>query len=217
MIPFYFFSFYYLIMQYEEIMQRLVNERQDILSYMFCLFIPSISVRYSEAEKRYARERYIPVKKEIWVPRGDIHTGFITDLVNEHIALDEEAIGLTSLVRLNDGTERHLGLIDFCCEKSEEGLDIVRMALNGIDMRFGFIIDSGNSYHFIGTQPYFFERYMDLLRKMRDFESIGEDWPNCQISQGYSDLRVTACPKRGKFHVPRLVEHIEDTQLTFRF
>ena len=199
-------------MDIEEIIQEMNSGRDDILSYMFCLFEPYISAKDSKSN-RYVRKKHIPVKREIWVPRESIYVGFIAELVSKYLTLDEEAIGLTSLVRLNDGTEQHLCLIDFRCNKSEGGLGSVRMTLRKLGISFGFLIDSGDSYHFIGAESYPLGVYMDLLRRMQNFESIGEDWPNYQISQGYADLRVTACPKRGKFLVPTLVERIGETQL----
>ena len=203
-------------MQYEGVIQEMNRRREDITSYMFCLFIPRVSVGVSES-KRYRRKKHVPVRREILVSREDIRTGFITELANRYVTLDDEAIGLTSLVRLNNGTKQHLGLIDFHCEKSKEGLNRVRMTLTELGINLGFILDSGNSYHFVGIQSFSFGGYMDLLGKMCEFDSIGEDWPSYQISQGYADLRIIACPKRGKPCIPRLVERIENTQLVFGF
>ena len=203
-------------MQYEGVIKEMKRRREDITSYMFCLFIPRVSVGVSES-KRYRRKKHVPVRREILVSREDIRTGFITELANRYVTLDDEAIGLTSLVRLNNGTKQHLGLIDFHCEKSKEGLNRVRMTLTELGINLGFILDSGNSYHFVGIQSFSFGGYMDLLGKMCEFDSIGEDWPSYQISQGYADLRIIACPKRGKPCVPRLVERIENTQLVFGF
>ncbi|MDI6720837.1 MAG: hypothetical protein QMD85_00500, partial [Candidatus Aenigmarchaeota archaeon] len=63
---------------------------------------------------------------------------------------EETALGINSSVKLYGGRCEHLGMIDFDCEKFEEELEEVRETLKELEMGKGFIMDSGNSYHFIG-------------------------------------------------------------------
>ena len=67
---------------------------------------------------------------------------------------------MTSLV-LIEGAEFHLDMIDFDCEKSDEGLADVRDILTFLRIKRGFIMDSGNSYHYLGFD---FRSELEFLR-----------------------------------------------------
>lgn len=203
-------------MDFENIIQRLTKERGDISSYMFCLFVPYIGNMNLGSDIIIEEER-VPVDKEFWVSREEVHDGFMNSLIQQYLNSGDQALGLTSLVRLEEGRKEHLGLVDFHCDKSRESLEEVERTLISLNMRKGFIIDSGNSYHFISIDSRPWPSYVALLEKMCDYSIIGDNWPRLQIPQGYAVLRATACPKRGKHQEPELITYVEDTQLELKF
>jgi hypothetical protein len=58
----------------------------------------------------------------------------------------------SSRVRLHTGEEQHLPLLDFHCPASDQNKDLAALAAELIDTGGGFLLQSGDSYHFYGKQ-----------------------------------------------------------------
>ena len=122
---------------------------------------------------------------------------------------------MTSLV-LIEGTGFHLDMIDFDCEKSDEGLADVRDILTFLRIKRGFIMDSGNSYHYLGFDFRSELEFLRLLERLPSYSRVGSSWSSYQKTKGFSVLRVTPCLKLGK-QIPFLVERFENPQIYFPF
>lgn len=59
-------------------------------------------------------------------------------------------LGINSLVRDSEGRLMHIPLMDFHLPVSEQGHEIVKRIVENMGMKSGYILNSGNSYHFIG-------------------------------------------------------------------
>ncbi len=196
-------------MNVEEVLVELMGRNDLVKEYQFCVFRPYIK----------KRSGYPPVMKVpdsvFWVSRERTSKNFLSYLRERYIVNDETALGLTSLVRLIGDRKGHLPLIDFNCGKFSEDLMRVYENLKYLKCLEGYLLDSGRSYHFIGTNPLDNNEFIRFLNHMSGSEIIGDNWPRLQKETGFAVLRLTACPKRGKPYVPTLVDRIEDTQLRF--
>ena len=182
-------------------------------------------------------------KKTFWVRRRELMRagknprGFFVSLEQKHTTTEFQALGITSRIRNNNGQSLHIPLIDFCCEKPDtygpreieerthKNLETIAITLESLGLRKGYIMDSGNSYHFIGEQVMPWAAYKLLLQKMEEYTIIGKRWPEHQIvakrlnersdakERKFSVLRVLACPEADKPYDPFLIERFENNQI----
>ncbi len=199
-------------MNVEDVLVELAREKEDIEAYKFCVFKPYIK----EEDKDYFSILAVLPFSLFWVSRMRIYGGFFNHLRTKYIRSDETVLGLTSLVKLKDNREQqHLPLIDFNCGKSPEDLAKVYEELKRLKYLEGYVLDSGRSYHYIGANVFSDGEFNRFLEDVHELDIVGHNWPRLQKDVGYAVLRLTACPKRGKFQAPRLIEKIEDVQLRF--
>lgn len=193
-------------MQYEGVIREIAERNPQISQFQFCCYIAGLNSDTSE---------YLFPKKVFRVNRDEIRAGFIRCLEARHFDSDDLVIGLTSLV-LIEGAKFHLDMIDFGCEKSDEGLAEVRDTLTFLRMKRGFIMDSGNSYHYLSIDFHSEPEFLKLLQRLPSYSSIGSSWPSYQEIKGFSVLRVTPCLRLGK-QIPTLIERFENFQTYFPF
>lgn len=197
-------------MQYEGVIRQIVRRDRQISCLEFSYYCPNWG---SDMISDYSSPRRLLGL----VGRGRIKLGFIKELEKEDHHTNEEVLGLNSRVWIGDSIHHvHLDMVDFCCEKSEEGLESVRNTLIHLGMRRGFIMDSGNSYHYLGSDFRSEDEYLKLLERMHAFECIGGMWPFQRQLEGFSTLRIIPCPKSEK-QMPTLVERFENPQTYFTF
>lgn len=82
----------------------------------------------------------------------------------------EYLLGITSNVVLGNGASKHMLFLDFHCEISDKNFMKVKRLLDIYDLRPGFIVQSGRSYHFYSAKLYETDEWIKL------FEEI--DWPD---------------------------------------
>lgn len=97
---------------------------------------------------------------------------------------------LNSQVELLDGRVCHLPLLDFCIEKNSDDINKILETLVELDVQTGYIMDSGLSYHFIGSKPLEEERYKKMLYKALLIPTIDGRWVAHQLLNGASCLRI---------------------------
>jgi hypothetical protein len=130
--------------------------------------------------------------------------------------LEEEdlVLGLTSKVGLkragSGGDPAHLFFLDFGCPACEGNLEAVSSFVE--DLGAGFILESGQSYHYYLNGIFSAEQWQDLLGRvvaedhLRSTKLIDHDWVGLQLKRGYSVLRITA--NEHKPRLPRIVEAV---------
>jgi hypothetical protein len=61
-------------------------------------------------------------------------------------------LAVSSLVELHDGSHCHVPMLDFHCPASPENLGLVKCVVTQLGIGGGFILESGESYHFYGLR-----------------------------------------------------------------
>lgn len=99
--------------------------------------------------------------------------------------------GINSEVVFCDGSKSHIPMIDFHIAKSKINEEIVCAVCSSLLPEGGFIIDSGNSYHFIGKKLVTENQLLNLLAKSILFTPIVDEiWVAHQIIERSCTLRV---------------------------
>lgn len=120
----------------------------------------------------------------------------------------EENLGLVSLVQLENKKRKHIPMVDFCCLCSEENLQKVVDTLYVLGEKEGFILESGNSYHYYGCRVFNQRRWRNFIQQCQKYDIIGNDWPFYQLKDGFSCLRIATSV--AKPHLPRVIAKIGD-------
>ena len=76
--------------------------------------------------------------------------------VDEHlkaslVQMETKRFVLNSQVMLKDGRYAHIPLMDFLCEVNDKNTSRVIAGLKLLDLKHGYLMYSGSSYHFIGS------------------------------------------------------------------
>lgn len=102
-----------------------------------------------------------------------------------------EGIGINSAVTFMDGSVLHIPMIDFHISKSNINEEIVCTVCKSLVPEGGYVIDSGNSYHFIGKHLISKENILDLLAKSIQFSPIVDEiWATHQLIERSCTLRI---------------------------
>jgi len=128
------------------------------------------------------------------------------DFLNDELRLDKDkSYAATSNVVMKDGRICHIPMVDFhCCVSSTNESLVYDVALE-LDAGPGFILNSGNSYHFLGTNLIEGDGIYKFMGRMIMFNPIiDKSWVAHQMIEGYCALRITE--KNGL--MPRVVREI---------
>src|SRR5579862_909535 len=90
------------------------------------------------------RGRDLEVAADQW--EAGLWTQLLADLAPERMLV------FSSRVRLHTGEERHLPLLDLHCPASEQNEELAALTTELMDIRGGFLLQSGDSYHFYGKE-----------------------------------------------------------------
>lgn len=101
-------------------------------------------------------------------------------------------IALNSKVKLGTGEERHLPLLDFHIPISNENEKIVLEVIKLLGFLDGYILKSGESYHFIGVSLIDDSELVRLLSKALFFSPIiDRAWIAHQLIERSASLRIS--------------------------
>lgn len=113
-------------------------------------------------------------------------------------------VAINSKVILNDGSERHIPMLDFKIKSNKRNLKIVKDVLSILELK-GYILDSGKSYHFIGYNLITESELLDLLAYFILLQPISDKaWATHQILERSASLRLSR--KYGQY--PLIIESI---------
>lgn len=200
----------------------------EIRSFYFAMFEPFM--RPGNSEGPYDPIEFFPSHPMFEVKVPQLYSGinlcqYLEDKFNEYREntqkkrggiyhsgdgyIEEESFGFVSKVKLKGGKKLWLKLIDFNCSISKRNLKKVELALKLLKTGPGLIVNSGNSYHFYGEEPFkdhkdwrnFYRSGRDYI--LKDFEIkpwpksvvrvIGRHWPRLTLAQKFGMLRVNQC------------------------
>lgn len=109
----------------------------------------------------------------------------------KYLDFESPNIAINSKVKMQNNIIRHFPMLDFRIEKSELNQRIVESVCRELVDFPGYIIDSGNSYHFIGTKLLTKLQLDKFLGKALLFTPIIDDiWLAHQLIEGSCSLRI---------------------------
>ncbi len=104
----------------------------------------------------------------------------------------DEYLALSSKIKMKDNTICHLPMIDFHVPYSETNQDLIEDVLTELALVSGYIINSGQSFHFIGNQLFDDSKYYNFLAQILLFAPVvDKSWVAHQMIEGYCALRLT--------------------------
>ncbi len=121
----------------------------------------------------------------------------------------KERLAINSKVILENGEIEHMPMLDFHIPVSECNLKIVKDVLHELNIISGYILNSGESYHFIGDYCIKQELLVDFLAKALFFAPIiDRAWIGHQILERSCSLRIDK--KHGLY--PEVICYIENNK-----
>lgn len=109
----------------------------------------------------------------------------------QHISITDE-MGINSCVRLSNGLEMHIPMLDFRVEYSDKNTLLVRKVCSKlIEEDSGYLLCSGKSYHYIGNCLLDYKDLVKFLGKALLYSPIVDDtWIAHQLIEGSCTLRL---------------------------
>jgi hypothetical protein len=105
--------------------------------------------------------------------------------------ISTDGIALNSKVLINDGSSRHMALLDFKMPSKIANHKLAEDCVRALGLR-GFLIDSGRSYHFMGIDLVTESALLDLLSKFALLHPISDmAWAAHQLLERSASLRVS--------------------------
>ena len=102
-----------------------------------------------------------------------------------------EPIAVCSSVLMRDMHVKHIPMLDFHIPISDYNLKIVENICEILELGAGYILNSGESYHFIGLRIVAWEElYLILSRALRFCPIIDRAWISHQLEENSCSLRV---------------------------
>lgn len=202
-----------------EVLKEIIKRNSTIALLSFHSFPPSVMIQdeisdWSEREQKVF-ERALELKRVFHLPfwsgvmlSSFNNNGFSESILSaalhhnpirnlSYIDVDkvpeevDRSCALCSRVILKDGTERHIPMIDFHVPPSPENLIIVQSVCRLLGLHPGWILNSGESYHYIGALVVSWESLYDVLSKALVFNPIVDiAWISHQLREKSCSLRV---------------------------
>ncbi len=128
--------------------------------------------------------------------RGNVDYTFIDvnecmDSILSNMALNGYVAN--SQIVLDNGAFAHLPMMDFKCEVNNENTEEVIRSLHLLHIEKGYLLNSGSSYHFIGSEPLSENDYKVVLYRSFLLAPFTDGrWIAHQLINGSSNLRMGA-------------------------
>lgn len=143
----------------------------------------------------------------------DVHVNYLSDELERAAKVagrKDDLVGITSEATVRgDSSPRHLFFIDFSslgCRPSDENLRRIVDFVEKLKLMPGFILDSGNSYHYYCNglfDPKTWQEKLELIQGLDYDELVDQEWVKLQIRRGYSVLRISTNDEKPE--MPRIV------------
>lgn len=153
----------------------------------------------------HAATYHNPSKDAIFIDRNTLTEKYLQNLANE--ALGNRMLALSSLVKLHDGSQRHLPMLDFHIPISPESLRLVCAVVRELHMGEGFVLETDRSYHFYGGCLLKQDELARFLGRALLFAPIVDrSWIAHQLIESACALRIS--PRGENGYAPRVVVRI---------
>ncbi|HZT03269.1 MAG TPA: hypothetical protein VFA39_13485 [Steroidobacteraceae bacterium] len=143
---------------------------------------------------------------EVFYHQPNSHYLFVepADLRKIITGRESECLALNSKVTLQDGTSRHIPLLDFKLASKNSNHQLARDCISALGLR-GFLLDSGRSYHFIGASLVSGSDLFDVLAKFVLLNPLADKaWAAHQLLERSASLRITG--KSG--NTPEVIDRV---------
>jgi hypothetical protein len=167
-------------------------------------------VTYSPSKFDYDKDRTVEpydfIGQVIPIDVADLTDQTFEGYAKLHCQEQYPLLGITSRAHLRDGRQTNIFFLDFDCKKSEENLQEIRDFLASKRLNAGYIVDSGNSYHFYYKNAVTKDSWKSLLDVAIDCDLLDLNWEIFQTMREYAILRVSTSEE--KLHLPRVIEEL---------
>lgn len=155
-------------------------------------------------------------QETVWLTRDEFLHGQKVREIIEGLPEDVQMV-VFSKVLLQDGKSVHIQMMDFNLQKNEQGLNLVVERLKKVGVCSGWVLESGDSYHFYGSQLLSENEWVnfmgdclltsvvhgkDNIEQVADPRYIGHS-----LKRGGNALRITT--RAGKTFEPRVVAFLK--------
>ncbi len=202
-----------------DVIQRILEINQDIRELSFHEFPPSVMIQEEISDWGVDEQRVfdgaVALKKAYGLPfwngimlsefnnphfskkmlHSALHHNPVANLkfVNrDRVRISmRQSYALCSKVKKENGTEMHIPLFDFHIPPSSCNLDVVIEVCKTLGLNSGWILNSGESYHFIGSNPIKWDDLHYLLCEAIVFNPIVDTiWISHQLREKCCSLRI---------------------------
>jgi hypothetical protein len=135
------------------------------------------------------------------ITSDEVRRGILRKMVHE--VREGVVLATLSAIHLPDGEQIDIPMLDFRIKPSPASLVTATRVIEAMGIS-GYLIDSGNSYHFFGREPVSYERYnTHLLRGLLFAPVTDQRWITHQLIDGESSLRIS--PRENGGSSPKVV------------
>ncbi|MFA6981609.1 MAG: hypothetical protein WC243_01110 [Patescibacteria group bacterium] len=175
------------------------------------------------AEVAYWIYQYVPLKTNEngvnylhWIKKKLLYDeNYIDNLLEKHN--EQTQIGIFDRVLLESGEYKHIPMMDFDIEKSPSNLELLVARLKNSEIKEGWIVESGASYHYFGSSLLTETEWVDFIGRCL-LTSVVHNRQNIQqiadprfighsLRRGGCNLRITT--RADKTFVPRVILTLE--------
>jgi len=146
-----------------------------------------------------------PPQRRLGVSRSDWSAHHLARVVQE-VGVGRILV-VSSRVRLGDGNYGHIPMLDFHCPISEANQEIAARVAHLLHPFGGYLLDSGQSYHFYGNSLIPESGFSSFLGNALLLSPIiDRAWVAHQLIEGACGLRISQKPESGA--IPRVVREL---------
>lgn len=115
----------------------------------------------------------------------------LAQLKQESLLMNDSVLAVNSTVLMKNGEYKHIFLLDFHIPISEFNRNQVIKVLKCLGLNSGFVLESGESYHYVGKEIISYETLVELLIKSLFFSPIiDRTWVAHQLIEKSCSLRI---------------------------
>lgn len=108
-----------------------------------------------------------------------------------HGLQDSSRLAVSSYVRMTDGSVNHLPMLDFHIPISDIHTGVVKEVCRLLHLHDGYLLDSGESYHYIASHTASWDELnLLLVRALRFSPIIDRAWISHQLEEKCCSLRI---------------------------
>ena len=109
---------------------------------------------------------------------------------------NQSRVGLSSLVRLSNGSVAHIKQLDLDWEIQDMGGFFQKIKNLKLGEEIGYLVESGKGYHYYGEGLLTPEGWIDWMKKAENSGEVDKDWITCSKERGYSVLRINTTEEK---------------------